>query len=176
VSWDDYRAAVVEVETPTGVIVVGPRHILGTRGAEFPALGVEKIHVITADNPNGEILSVDANIAGREALQAEVGRRGLTFWPARGGDIAWEHVEESFAVLGLSDEEALVLGRRFGQDAIFAWSSDRWLLASCDGQRVESTDWGSAVCAASGSRLIVARSGRPEDANHELDVRRGTDD
>ncbi|MEU2929887.1 DUF3293 domain-containing protein [Streptomyces sp. NPDC007251] len=56
---------------------------------------------------------------------------GLRWWPAVGGDAAGIHAEISAAVVGMNDAQARALGRRFGQDAVFAWSPASWRLLGC---------------------------------------------
>ncbi len=43
------------------------------------------------------------------------------------------HAEESAAVVGWDDAEALTLARRYGQDAIFRWTPTAWAVLPCDG-------------------------------------------
>ncbi|MFF7856098.1 DUF3293 domain-containing protein [Streptomyces sp. NPDC007904] len=87
--------------------------------------------MITAWNPRGRTASDDVNALAQHGLLDEIRRRGLTWWPAVGGDVRGTHREESVAVVGLSDAAARDLGRRFGQDAVFAWTSDAWRVLAC---------------------------------------------
>ncbi|MFC1228079.1 DUF3293 domain-containing protein [Streptomyces sp. Sce081] len=74
----------------------------------------------------------------------EVRLRGLTWWPAKGGDACGTHREESVAVVGLSDTAARDLGRRFGQDAVFAWTPDAWRVLACDTGAVAVSGWAAS--------------------------------
>ncbi|GIH71241.1 DUF3293 domain-containing protein [Sphaerimonospora thailandensis] len=60
-----------------------------------------------------------------------------------GGDAARLHVEPSAAIVGLDDDAARYLGRRYGQDAIFAWDPAAWRLLSCTDDRTETCGWTS---------------------------------
>jgi hypothetical protein len=97
--------------------------------------------VITAWNPRGRTASPDANAHAHRLLLAEVRRRGLTWWPAEGGDVRGTHREESVAVVGLSDTAARDLGRHFGQDAVFAWTPDAWRVLACDNDAASVSGW-----------------------------------
>ncbi|OKK10726.1 DUF3293 domain-containing protein [Streptomyces sp. CB02400] len=105
--------------------------------------------MITAWNPRGRTASDDANARDQRLLLDEVRRRGLTSWPAAGGDVSGTHREESAAV-GLSDAAARALGRRFGQDAVFAWSPDAWRVLACGSGAVAVSGWVVSGWAASG--------------------------
>lgn len=87
--------------------------------------------MITACNPLGRTEPDDVNARAQARLLDEVRRRGLTWWPAVGGDADGTHGEESVAVIGLSDTAARALGRRFDQDAIFAWTAGSWRVLAC---------------------------------------------
>lgn len=79
---------------------------------------------ITACNPHGQLASEKANAAAQARLVKELQRRGLNHvegagqhpqggWPA----------EPSYLVLGLSLDEAKMLGRKYRQNAII-WCGD----------------------------------------------------
>ncbi|WSB88899.1 DUF3293 domain-containing protein [Streptomyces cellulosae] len=97
--------------------------------------------MITAWNPRGRTASEDANALAHRVLLDEVRHRGLTSWPAVGGDPSGTHLEESVAVAGLSDAAARDLGRRFGQDAVFAWTPSAWRVLACDTGAVSVSGW-----------------------------------
>ncbi|MEV5332734.1 DUF3293 domain-containing protein [Streptomyces werraensis] len=62
-----------------------------------------------------------------------------------GGDVSGTHQEESVAVAGLSDAAARALGRRFGQDALFAWTPDASRVLACDNGAVAASGWAASV-------------------------------
>lgn len=81
--------------------------------------GVESWAFITAWNPDSRELSEVENARRNADLRSEIERRGFFALPGAGvgEDPAWTP-EESLLVLGIRREEALQLGRRFGQKAI----------------------------------------------------------
>lgn len=141
-NWDLYRTAVVDIRFGDRAVRVEPRP-RGTAGGFFPvpAGSSVTVHVITAWNPRGRTASDDANARAQRLLLDEIRRRGLTWWPAEGGDVCGTHREESVAVVGLSDTAARDLGRRFGQDAVFAWTPDAWRVLACGSGAVAMSGW-----------------------------------
>lgn len=140
-NWNHYRTAVVTIRFPDGTVHVEPRPAGKAEGAFPAAAGGGIVHVITAWNPLGRTASDDANVQAQSLLLDEVHQRGLTWWPAVGGDAGGTHREESVAVVGMSDAAARDLGRRFGQDAIFAWSPDAWRVLTCGTEAAEVSGW-----------------------------------
>ncbi|MEU6810512.1 DUF3293 domain-containing protein [Streptomyces sp. NPDC046831] len=124
-NWERYRRTVVEIRFPDHTVRVEPRP-RGTVGGLFPALpeyaGIAALHVVTACDPHGRPALAEDNARAQVQLVDELDRRGLAWWPAAGGDAHGTHIEQSIAVAGLSDSAARELGRRFGQDAVFAWT------------------------------------------------------
>ncbi|MEW2621129.1 DUF3293 domain-containing protein [Streptomyces sp. NPDC048106] len=140
-NWERYRSAVVEIRFPDRTVHVAPRPT-GTAEGSFPeAAGGATVHVITAWNPRGRTASPDANARAHRLLLREVRRRGLTWWSAEGGDTSGTHREESVAVVGLGDTAARELGRRFGQDAVFAWTPGAWRVLACETDTVSVSGW-----------------------------------
>ncbi len=138
--WDAYEDAVVRIEAPGGAIWVRRMPILQTTG-EYPDPEGRTIYVITAHNPGGRLAPDAENAAAQARLVAELGRRGLTWWPAAGGDPTWSHVEASAAVAGIQAADAVALGAQFGQEAIFALTPRYRQVLGCTGMRVASTGW-----------------------------------
>jgi len=86
--------------------------------AALAAMGT--LHVITAHNPRGELLSEQENARRHRRLMDELGRRaGVRTADADGRSRDGRHSERSVAVWGLERDEARELGRRQGQLAIF---------------------------------------------------------
>ncbi|MFE0386835.1 DUF3293 domain-containing protein [Streptomyces bungoensis] len=140
-NWNLYRTAVVGIRFSDRTVHVAPRPS-GTAEGFFPeAAGSATVHVITAWNPLGRTESDDFNARAQAQLLDEVRRRGLTWWPAVGGDADGTHSEESVAVIGLSDTAARALGRRFHQDAIFAWKPGSWRVLACAGSAESVSGW-----------------------------------
>jgi len=65
----------------------------------------------------------------------------LEIWPAIGLDPNSEYREEGVAVFGLSEMEAITLGARYDQNAIFAWTPAAWRILSCIDERREEAGW-----------------------------------
>ncbi len=74
---------------------------------------------LSASNP-GSVVSPH-NESRKEALRRLLEHSGHSFFPALGipDEPGWE-AEESFLVAGISEAEAVEIGRRFGQNAILA--------------------------------------------------------
>ncbi|MGW4021643.1 DUF3293 domain-containing protein [Streptomyces sp. NPDC005009] len=144
-NWDLYRTAVVDIRFGERAVRVAPRP-RGTAEGFFPVPDGSgaTVHVITAWNPCGRTASDDANARDQRLLLDEVRRRGLTSWPAVGGDVSGTHREESVAVVGLDDAAARALGRRFRQDAVFAWSPDAWRVLACGSGAVAVSGWAAS--------------------------------
>jgi hypothetical protein len=99
--------------------------------------------VITAHNPGGRPASGSDNAAAQAQLVAELEERGLTWWPAAGGDPSWTHVEDSAAVIGMGEADAIALAAQFRQDAIFVLTPADRRLIGCADSRVVATGWSS---------------------------------
>jgi hypothetical protein len=136
-----YAASEICIEHPDcGLLHVKPQPPGVTTGA-FPADDGSMIYVITAHNP-GRHLSGDDNAERHERLVAEVADApGVTAWPAVGGDASWEHAEQSLALVGFDDNAARELGRRFEQEAIFAWDARALRVMACATDYVLTSGW-----------------------------------
>ncbi|MGW3853079.1 DUF3293 domain-containing protein, partial [Streptomyces fagopyri] len=131
--WPNYLRAVVDIAFPTYSMRVAPGPLDGVTGLPYPLDSAHTIHIITAFNPHGRHITARANLRAQHELLRSIGPHGLRWWPAVGGDPVGTHVEISAAVVGLDDARARSLGRRFGQDAVFAWSPTSWRLLACAG-------------------------------------------
>ncbi|MEU5594944.1 DUF3293 domain-containing protein [Streptomyces sp. NPDC020298] len=142
--WTHYQQAVVDIELPEGTVRVAPAP-RGVTVGSFPAPDGETIHVVTAHNPRGRLASRPDNDRAHREMLGLLRRRELRWWPAVGGDADSRHTEVSAAIVGLSDHQARALGRQFGQDAVFAWSTTTWRLLSCSGpEEVLTRGWQSS--------------------------------
>src|ERR1700761_887482 len=138
--WDSYIGAVIRIEAPNGVVWVRPAPIAQTTGA-YPDTEGRPIYVITAHNPGGRVASDAANVIAEDRLTAELVRRGLTWWPAAGGDPSWTHVEPGAAVIGIEEAAAAALGAEYGQEAIFILTPANRQVIGCAESRVATTGW-----------------------------------
>jgi hypothetical protein len=138
--WDAYVSAVVRIESPGGARWLKPAPIFRTEG-RYPDPDGRPIYVLTAYNPDGRRVPDAANAAAHARLESQLRRRGLTWWPAEGGDVTWTHVEASVALVGVAEAEAVALGAAFNQDAIFVFSTAYRRVVGCTDGRVETTGW-----------------------------------
>jgi hypothetical protein len=76
-----------------------------------------------------------------EDLRSELLSRGLNPCRAVGADPDSDHAEESWAIVGLSDEEACALGAAFGQVAVFRLTSAGQMVLACFENWVASRPW-----------------------------------
>lgn len=137
--WDAYRDAVVEIDLPSGRVRVEPR--LDGQVGEFP-FGREVVHVIAAF---ADSQRSDDNLRRHTCLAFDVDSADLRSYRAVGGDPTGAHTEVSVAVLGLSDQAAIELGRRYQQDAIFRWTRDSFAIVGCADGAVENRGWTIAL-------------------------------
>jgi hypothetical protein len=95
-----------------GMVLDMSNAYLVTEGA-YPDPKGRAIDVMTAHDPGGRIASDPANASAEAWLAVELERRGLTRWPAAGGNSSWTHVEPGAAVVGTEEADAGRAGRRF---------------------------------------------------------------
>ncbi len=138
--WDAYTTAVVRIEAPGGAIWIKPAPAARTDG-QYPDSDGRPVYVITAHNPAGRLASCAANAAAQARLESQLRQRGLTWWPAAGGDPSWTHVEASVALTGIPEADAIALGAEFNQDAIFVFTPAGRRIVSCTDNRVVTTGW-----------------------------------
>jgi hypothetical protein len=123
-----YERALYDVHLPGGTLtLLVKRAPLGNSG---PIRG-RRLAVLTAYNSGHERPSEAENEAANARLLAEIERRGLTWARAVGYSPERDHEEPSFAVFDLSVDEALALGRAFGQAAVLYWDGRRACIAWC---------------------------------------------
>lgn len=137
-SWDGYRTAGFAVEVP----FVGRWWVVpdadGTVSGPFPCDGPAVF--VTAHNPAGEVLP-DSENAGRHAeLLGVVSDAEWTWWPALGG-MGGDHAEDGVLLVDATEADGLLVGRWFGQDAVYVWTEDALELVACDGSVRERMGW-----------------------------------
>jgi hypothetical protein len=129
--------------------------LTGAWANDLPGPDGRAIHVITAANPSG----VTANQAEVEPVSerrhaellldvdqlAEADHSEIQWWPALGTSPDGIHAELSVAVSGLDRSDAVDLGRRFDQLAIFELTAETQAVVSCidaaDPVEVPRTPW-----------------------------------
>lgn len=127
-TWAAYANAVVDVHVEEGwVVTLAPEGQLAG-GKWSPPGGTA--HIISAWNP-GLTATAAENAAAHHQLVALLDMTPHRWVPAVGRSRAGDWEEESVAVLDLATDEAIVLGRRFGQDAIFSWDGISLSVMSC---------------------------------------------
>ena len=140
-SWDDYIRAVFRVDLVQGTRWIRPARTGQPHDVVFPDSAGGTVYVITAFNPAGEVAPQEANAAAQQRLEDRLHEMGATYLAAAGGNPEWTHVEPSFAVMGMPEEDARTLGRGFGQDAIFGWSPTTLMVLSCNTAQAHLTGW-----------------------------------
>ncbi|HUO82790.1 MAG TPA: DUF3293 domain-containing protein [Gammaproteobacteria bacterium] len=123
----NYRRARFDVLFGTETVTLCGRGVI----VGDPLRVSESLAVVTAWNPGvsrpGRVANERANARLAEQLRSER-RRWL---PAVGRSADGEHREPSFAVLGISAEEARALAEQFGQAAAFHWDGRSGRLVWC---------------------------------------------
>ena len=121
--WSAYAASEVHVD-------VDGRRMTASELAR--RLG-DTVYAITAWNPMSVPTRPDQNALANHTLEEALEHAGATIWPAVGAaeDGSWS--EEGFAVTGITEEEALRLGRRFAQLAIFRARDGALVVLECGG-------------------------------------------
>ena len=94
-------------------------------------LSSETIHVLTAWNPGTERLVQEENDKANERLHQDLVDRGLSPYRAMGKDPNSDYFEDSWAVIGLSDQEARDIGASFNQVAVFRVSDGEQTVIAC---------------------------------------------
>jgi hypothetical protein len=132
----DYAKARVVIELPGRRLTVRPADHPG----RYP-LDTVPVHVLTAHDPGAARPGAAENRRRQAALEAELADHGVMVTRAVASAEDGTHAEESAAVVGWDDDEALALARRFGQDAIFRWSPTAWAVVPCDGGPALCLGW-----------------------------------
>lgn len=142
-SWEEYETAVLRITSPTGTFEIKPAETEGGEG-RYPDPSGRPMIVVTAHNPDGLTQPASANEEAQTQLLTRLDNAKLEHWGAAGGDPTWSHVEPSVAIFGLSEEEALGLGRGLRQEAIFVLTIDQFSVVSCVDSRRSSRGWASS--------------------------------
>ncbi|MGN6162880.1 MAG: DUF3293 domain-containing protein [Marmoricola sp.] len=123
--WDAYGEAVVDVDLGEREVTVGREGIV--RGEAWSP--DRPAYVITAHNP-GRKADAAANDAAQARLLALLHERGIRWRPAigRSRDRSWA---EPSVVVEIPEREALEIGARFDQDAIFRWDGTALEVIAC---------------------------------------------
>jgi hypothetical protein len=137
--WEAYARTVVEVVLPGGAVLI--RTATAGIVGQWPFPSPEAVFILTAWDPGAERPSTEENRMRQSALVEDLRRWSDTMWPALGVDPLSAHREEGVAVSGLSAADAVALGARYRQDAIFVWTPEEWEILACAGGRRLASGW-----------------------------------
>ncbi|WP_433803405.1 DUF3293 domain-containing protein [Actinomycetospora sp. CA-084318] len=110
----------------------------GERTGRFPFDA--PVHVLTAYDPGAARLPAAENARRHRALVSELPAH-VRRWASETGAVDGSHTEHGVLVEGLTDDEAVALGARYGQDAVFRWSAAAWSVLPCDGGPSSDAGW-----------------------------------
>jgi hypothetical protein len=142
--WDDYVAAgftcwPADGGAPISVVPTTPGRIEGA----FPFSG--SVAFVTSHNPGGPVIEPAENDRRHVAFLADVAAHGWQWWPAIGGDPGGTHQEDGVLLLDAAERDAVALGARFEQDAVYLWRADAIDLVACDESRHDVLGWIATV-------------------------------
>ena len=111
--------------------------VLSKKETGAALFGGRAFTLVTAQNPQSTPLSDEENRERNERLERWLLAKGYDYGPSLGKstDGSWE--EEGFTVFDLLLEDALRLGRQFGQHAVVYGEGNRVALAWCEDGRLE---------------------------------------
>ena len=112
-----YLEAIYQIDEPRMAMIPGVANEVLVDLLEYHR--IDNWAVITADNPQSELLPDDENLKRYQSLREEVEAMTRIALPGFGLDRhgQWPP-ERNLLILGLSGEEAAALGRKYGQLAI----------------------------------------------------------
>ncbi len=97
--------------------------------AENQALPLKTpIHIITACNPFGNVLTSDENSLRNHSLQEYIEKLNFEFKPVNGRSPNGDWQENSFAIYGFTRSQACQLAQAFDQRAIFELTEKELLV------------------------------------------------
>lgn len=112
--------------------------------SEIPAAAFA---IVTACNPGDHLETDGTNRRADDGLVAELDRRGWRRFRVIGASADLRHQEPGWGALIGSLPEAVALGRRWGQRAIFWVEGDALRLVDClDGTTEDLGRWSSRTC------------------------------
>jgi hypothetical protein len=90
-----------------------------------------ELHVITAWNPGDKRPSQEINDAQNALLRADMVALGVQPLEALGSDPTSKHSEKSWAAAGMTDGQAIELGKKYEQVAVFRINGSRQTVLGC---------------------------------------------
>lgn len=118
-----------ELYVRTEVTIEENGRLISARNSPIVAAGV--VHVITAWNPGDIRPTAEANRDANTRLYSRLVELGFEPIRAVGADPHSNHAEESWAVTGMTDEQAQSIGTEFGQVAVFRLLAGVQTVLSC---------------------------------------------
>lgn len=129
-----YRTTIVEAEVSPGALTAlnGP-----LSDDTWPFQGT--VHVITGWDPQGVTFRPDENEHVNNQIAMSILEAGGRFVHGHGRSPSGDHIEPSLIAWGLTRDDAVTIGRRASQDAIFEIDADNVHLISCLGDNADET-------------------------------------
>ena len=84
--------------------------------------------LLTAWDPGDERPGDELNRRRQAVLKAELRPLASALWDTVGIDPLSGHREEGVAACGVTEDDALAIGRHYRQDAIFVWTPAEWVI------------------------------------------------
>lgn len=89
-----------------------------------------KFAIITAWNPDNKIISDSENRIRNQSLEGDLEKLSYVYYPSSGTGTDG-HSEASFTIEGISAEQAVALGTKYGQYAIVYNDSEGFVFKRC---------------------------------------------
>lgn len=137
--WTAYAKTFVKIVGPMGSFEVYPAPV-GQTGV-WPSELEPPLYIITAWDPGEDRPGDEINRRRQSGLEGALSRLDVITRLAIGCDPDTKHKEEGVLVSGLSEPQALDLGRQYDQNAIFAWTPSAWLILSCTDRSRQESGW-----------------------------------
>jgi len=136
--WEGFASAHTWISSEHGWWHLIPQPIDAPAPADGAArLGLDSpCHVLTAYNPGGKAVAEVDNRAAARALRGDPRLDGLVLLPSFGGHPGGAWLEPGLAIIGLSRHQAQVLGRAYGQLAVYELEGTIRRVVACDTDQV----------------------------------------
>lgn len=116
-----YRASLYVVHSGNIRIETRIDHACAALAAAMQRCSVQCAALVSACNPDSEPLPAERNLQRQRALEDELNDHDYAFLPAIGQSRDGHWQEPSVLILGISEDDACALGRRWGQRAIVVY-------------------------------------------------------
>jgi transcriptional regulator with XRE-family HTH domain len=135
----EYEQTVLEIELPGGTVTVGPADP-GVADGRFPD-DVREVVVLTAENPEGQVLTAEENDRRMRWLAAVIAERGWRCVPARtrvpDGRVPHALDERAVATLDARMDDVVDVAVEFGQRSVFLWTPQSRAVVTATRRRYE---------------------------------------